>query len=292
MLSCQVVIPESSKLTFAETPAQNALTVGSEFSLMCTGEWPEGYFPEGAELPAFVLNPEDQGALRLLDFKFRDQNTAEIIVTSYKPGAHQFKNLGLRSGEKYQDLGAIEWTVASVINPQEPPAGPYGPVGPFRMTIPLFYWLLLFTIIFILFFTLGTKLYRKSQRKKLLSDPRLQESALRPAQQFYQTLRKVQRQSGDAAGVITQVQEAYQTYISRVFQVPALKWSPSLVVSDIKKRKLLAPELLAKLKKNLSELDRANKSKAKADEKDSVQLIELVRTHVDALENLKESGQR
>lgn len=305
MISCQVEIPESSQLTFADTPAQKALTVGSEFTLDCKGDWPANYLPENTndpehpiQLPVFILGPEDADKIKLLDFRFTGKDSAKLTVTSYKPGLHQFKNIGLRSGESYVDLGALEWTVASVINPQEPPEGPYGPMGPFKMTIPLVYWLLLFTIIFILIFTVGSKIYRRSQRKKLMSDRRLQEAALLPAPQFFQAVRKLQREygffsgraaaEGEIAEAIGKIQEAFQIYISRVFNVPALKWSPSVVVKDIGKQKILEPEVLQKIKKNLNELDRASKSKTKSDQKDAAQLLELVRAQVDQIESLKE----
>lgn len=299
MLSCQVEIPESSLQTFADTAADKALTVGGEFAILCNGAWPENFYPENSPLPEFVLAKEQAHSVKLLGLEFTGKDQAKLTVTSYKAGLLQFRDLTLKSGEQVQSLGDLEWTVASVMNPNEPQQEPYGPQGPFKLTIPLAYWVILFAVIFLFVFTIGTKLYRRSQRKKLMSDSRLQESALAPAQQFYQSLRKLQREFGFFNGVkaeegeITKacsaVEEAYKTYISRVFNVPALNWSPSLVISDIKKQKYqIDSELLTKMKKNLNELERASKSKVKVSEKDCQQLIELVRVHVDSLETSKQ----
>jgi hypothetical protein len=280
-VQCKVNLPEGG------------LTVGTRFSLLCEGPWPE-MKPEGLELR---FEQTDKYALRLLEFKFNSKTEAELVVTSYKPGNHSIKAAQVVDAEHSVVLNDLDFTVASVINPQEPPAEPFGPFGPFLISVPLIYWLVLAAVVASVGSFFGLKIYRRNQRQKLLLAMRLTESAQTPIAQFHSSLRKLQRQFAFFAGAevvgdeisqcLTLINDSFRLFVARKLSVPTRVWSDKLILADIQKHhRVFFEEHSKDLKKAFAELGRALKN-PKTTPRDVQQIIELTRQVVDRMESHK-----
>jgi hypothetical protein len=280
---CQIDIPKGKD---SESPE---LTVGKVFFVRCDGDWP-AVEPAQVQLP---IPEADQHKLKLLGFEFTSKSQAQLTVTSYKPGSHQLKNLQLKVGDQNITLSDLQFTVKSVINPQEPPPEPYGPVGPFQLPLPLWYLLGFFLILLL---AAGFSVYRwrvRAEKKRLLSEMRLQEMVQEPFFQFYSTVRKLQRSSFNGTDltpeqsrqVVSELNEAFKIYVARHFQIPTLKWPERKVLSDLKRNHPeFYKEFRAPLKQALAELSRAQHSDKQMLLKDCEQLAHLLRAQVDRMD--------
>lgn len=283
-VSCQVEIPKRAEESSVD------LTVGREFLLHCQGEWPQ-LKTEQLELR---LEEADKFKLRLLEFKFDSISEATLKVTSYKAGQHQIKKAQLVDQEHSVVLSDLDFTVNSVIDPQEPPAEPYGPFGPLNLSLPIWYPITFVLIIVAILSWLGFRWRRRQQRRKLLAEMRLDQYAQDPLAQFFQVIRKTQRKytvfvdaepkPQEVREFVAEIGEAYKIYLARHLQVPTLKWSVRRILSDVKKNhRDFYSEFGADLKKTLTEISRAE-NHPELSSKDCQQLMDLIRKQVDRME--------
>lgn len=284
-VQCQIEIPKAKSDEVAD------LTVGKIFQVDCKGDWPE-LKPDSLEMR---LNKEDQYRLKLLKFESISKNEAKLEVTSYKAGHHTLKAVQLVDAEHSVVLSDLDFTVNSVIDPQNPPKQPYGPMGPFQTSISIWYPLSLLLLLVVLF---GFILYRwklRRDKRRLLEEMRLSENAQEPYPQFYQTSRKLQRSYSYFSGAEPSPEEtnqfietlgtAYKVYLARHFQVPTLKWSERKILSDLKKNhKSFYQEFRLEIRKALAEISRAQSPKMQMTGKDSQQLMDLIRKQIDQIE--------
>lgn len=288
-MKCQIEIPKT-----ADDKAVS-LTVGREFLLHCNKEGPEEWPEMKTDHLDFRLDEADKFKIKLLNFKFISKTQIDLLVTSYQPGQHQLKMLQLVDAEHSLVLGDLDFTVSSVINPQEPPAEPYGPAGPFSLSLPIWYLLSLSGVILTLVLIAALKWRLRSQKRKLLTEMRLHEYVQDPLYQFYQMARKVQRTYGFFSGqeliasevalFVQQINEAFKIYLARQLQIPTLKWSERKTLADIKRNHRDFYQLFKKdLKQNLAELSRAQNNIAKLSAKDCQQLLDLLRRQVDSMD--------
>ncbi len=283
-INCQVEVPQRP----GEESA--SLTVGREFLLHCQGEWPA----IKAALPELRLEETDKYKIQLLEFKFISTTEAELRVTSYKPGQHQIKAAQLVDAEHSVVLSDLSFTVNSVINPQEPPAEPFGPFGPLPLALSIWYTIGFLLMVLALVSALAWRWRIRAQRKKLLAEMRLDQQAQDPLAQFFQVVRKSQRKYAffmnqeakpeEVKEFVAEIGEAFKIYLARHLQVPTLKWSTRRILSDIKKNhRKFYDELGPQLKQNLAEIQRASQADNLSG-KDCQQLLDILRKQVDQID--------
>lgn len=237
-LSCQVDIPQVSGL------ADQSLSVGREFYLVCHGEFPANL---NLDHLSFELSPSDKYSLKLLGFEKRNPTQADLKVTSYLVGGHQLKNLILTDGSLKIDLGDVQFQVASIQDPARPRQEPYGPMGPLALRWPLSYWLILAALVGMVILIAGLRIWRKIQRQRWLSECRSYDHAMGPMSQAQAELRKIYKKYSflwdeKEALPTVEIQKNYleelrkiiQIYLIRRFQVRALL-SDRVCLTDFKK---------------------------------------------------------
>jgi hypothetical protein len=281
-LQCRTEIPNQKSEEAGE------LTVGQVFHLLCKGDWPE-VKKESLELR---LEEADKDKLKILGIEFPTKTEANLTVTSYKTGQHQLKAVQLVDAENSVVLGDLNFTVKSVMNPQEPVKEPLGPTGPLQLSLSIWYPLVLLVLIVFVLGFFGYRWKIRRDKKRLLSDMRLEESVQEPYFQFYQSVRKMQRNfsffsgqvptSAEITEFVTEINLAYKIYLARLFQIPTLKWSERKILSDFKRNhRDYYKEFRPEIRKALAELSRASGSLDKITGKDCQQLLELLRKNVD-----------
>lgn len=280
----------------------NALTVGSVFELHCPSS-PEvwtGIDPEQAQLK---LAAADQYKLKLLKLDFPSKNEAVLTVTSYKPGSHNLAGLQIigtdAGGNHVVTLAPVQFAVVSVMDPQKPQEQPYGALGPVKLSLPSWYWLVIAGVIAFFAGIVWYRIWKRSKKKKLLAKMHLFETAQTPYFQFHHAVRKIQRDVGfvtDAGSTevmtsaVQQLSQAYKIYLARTFLIPTLDWGEKRVLSDLKKNyRSIYEEHRSGFKKSLAELSRAQKALSQKDAmqlslKDIEQTLKMVRDHVDQVE--------
>ncbi len=282
-MQCRMEIPK--------TEGEETLTVGRVFNLLCEGEWPQ-LNPETLKL---VLDKENEHKLKLLGFEFRSKTEAQLTLTSYRTGDHNLKALQLVDAEHSVVLGDLQFTVKSVMNPQEPATEPYGPFGPFELSLPLWYPLSILLLLAVAGGLIWRRIHVDRQKKKLLAQMQVLDSSVAPYFQFYQALRKIQRGFSFYSGAEPSQQEtthfidclnqAYKIYLARQFLIPTLKWNERKILSDLKRNhKNFYSDFRLEIRKALAELSRAQDPKALMGGKDCDQLAQLLRHQVDAIE--------
>jgi hypothetical protein len=292
-MQCQVDIPPVKGLNDRE------ITVGRVFLLNCKGEWPKNLVLE--KLQFKLAETEKSSAkyqIHLLGFEFRSGNEADMKITSYKAGPVQLQNLQLTDGTQTVDLGAVSFETTTVLEkPQEGQAKvePFGPIGPASIAIPLSYFLIAAFILALLGLLIGRKIYRFSQRRRLLAKLKEHDSALTPVQQFHQNLRALRRQSPiyfGAAVERTHIDLAFEAlhqmlrlFLIRELHVPAMEWSDKLILKDTKSyNPAIYREVGLALKKLLNEFDLAQKNRKDLSAQDIVVLTDQSRKLVEGIE--------
>lgn len=238
---CKIQIPPVEGLKEQE------LTVGREFILVCEGDFPKDLVTEKLH---FVVDAKAKYAIQLRSMEFRSTTEADLKVTSLMAGKIAIPNLQLTDDTQTLDLGQVAFEVTSVLPPPDPQnqtkQEPFGPIGPAQLPVPPLYWALLAGVILLAAAIVGMRIFRAVQRRKMLEELREHDSSLSPLAQFHQGFRKLQRQNKVFFGVANVPQEdvlqcvddtyrMLKLYLTRKFQVPALEWSPRLVIKDIRK---------------------------------------------------------
>lgn len=291
-IQCHVDIPSAKS-------EEAALTVGKVFFLNCEGPWPE-MKPDTVELR---LDKENLYKLKLLKFEYLSPTQAQLTVTSYKAGQHQLKAVQLVDADHSVVLGDLNFAVNSVINQQEPPKEPFGPFGPLNLYLPMWYPISVVMVLAAIALAILYRLRRRRQKRKLLDAMRLNEYAMDPFFQFYQTARRLQRgygffsgaplQPGEASKFVSELDVAYKIYLARRFQVPTLAWKERRILRDLKRNhREFYSEFRLEVRKSLAELSRAAKDHAKMSDKDCQQLFDLLRKQVDQMDRwIKAKGE-
>ncbi|MBX2987139.1 MAG: hypothetical protein KF802_04505 [Bdellovibrionaceae bacterium] len=243
--TCRMDIPEAPGL------APGELTVGREFLYGCTGPWPE--WKEGAVL-TLVLPPEQRFQARLLEAKRTSSDTYEMKLTGYAAQPVKIEKLIVTDGVSQADLGPLDFTVKSVLDPAKPEQEPYGPIGPMNLGIPLMWWAGGAVLLVALGLLVARLSYRRWQRRRLLEKIREHDAAVSPLAQLHQTLRRLHRESALFAGedvssaeavrVVSELEEAFRIFLMRRFLLPAQEWRDALILKEFRKEH----EELAELK--------------------------------------------
>ncbi len=291
-IQCKTEIPAVPGLPDQE------LSVGREFLLVCDGEWSREL---NVEKLHFIKSDQQKYVIKLLGFEFRSSTTADLKVTSYTAGEVKIPNLRLTDDTQTVDLGELNFAVKSVLPPPDPnnpevKQEPFGPMGPAQLPIPPVYWAMLVGAIVLLALMIGFKAFRYFQRRRMLEDLREHDAAVSPLVQFHQGFRRLQRQNQvffgikdpaheDILSCLDGTNQMLRLYLTRRFQVPAMKWSDRLILRDIRR---YHPGIFAEngddLGKLFKEYSRAFKDKEHLEATDVLSISSHCRVLVERME--------
>ncbi|NJL24903.1 MAG: hypothetical protein HC902_06840 [Calothrix sp. SM1_5_4] len=183
---------------FAEASGQGAsrlsdLTVGAKFELKCHGDLAVDW-AGGDERPVRVaFAKEDENySLVVLKAESLAPREARLLVTSYKAGKHAPEWVRVLQGDKGFEFGKPQWEIKSVLKPGEQ-VQPYGPFGPWTLSLPLWLILLAVAVVTVLVYAVVRRVRRHHQRKRLLEELGRHRTALSPLHQFYRDSRTLRR---------------------------------------------------------------------------------------------------
>ena len=277
--------------TLKTEPKDNkGFTVGEIFQVDCAGTSLQLTEP----LKAVNPDPLKYSFVYLRTLKM-GENEISFLATTYASQTVQHPFLHIEDAQGGGFISQkIEIRSQSVIDPQKPPQGPYGPITPLALSWP--YWIFLAMIIlaavlagwFLIF------LRRHFQRKNLEKNIRKFESPLGSYHQFSKDLRllkrgvvfseKVSWSEAQTKEYIDKLDEIYRMYILREYIVPALKWSPGQIAKHLhKKIKKEFRFFRDSFWKAFKELERAKGQNAQIKSRDCEQLTQLCWVAVDAM---------
>lgn len=296
-IECKIEIPAIPGLP------DNELTVGREFILSCSGNFPHDLVQEKLQ---FVLADEQKYEIHLLGFEFRSPTQADLKVTAYQAIPVKLDNLKLSDGTHTVDLGPVQFPVKSVIEKPAPsqngeqPAKqePYGPIGPASVPVPTLYIAIALSLLGLVILFFVFKIIHAVQRRKMLLALRDHDSALSPLAQFHQSMRKLQRENSIFFGgiepeqahflpALNELHRMLKLYLTRQYQVPALEWSDRLILRDLKKyHKNLFNAHGVELKQLLKEYVRAFQDRNSLKAQDLLVLSQRTRRLVEEMERV------
>lgn len=279
------------------TSNQARLTVGDIQTLSCTGE---EFSSLNFKQLQFLTVPEEKYSIKFLGLKEGLAQQYEIQFTSYAVGDHNFKDLKLSDGDKQIVLGDFGFHVESVMTQmQPPPEKPFGPMGPFQTPFPYHLLYLLLAVLVLVLFISGLKIWSVIKWQRVLEGLKEHDSAQTPANQFYQSLRKIQRaplnedlKSSTNLEVQKYFKDLYASwklFLLRTYRIPAMDWSSRQIVRYIKKNDVKTyKNHKDDLYQVLIEMDRASRETNKLSKKDLNLFIDRTRILVDVIQ--KSSG--
>jgi hypothetical protein len=241
------------------------LTVGDPFALECSGD---AIAPLGPGTKIGFVEAEDAYRLHLLQVEESTATGFRGVVTSYKPGVWEKKEFTVTDGSSgfYADGEGLQ--VKSVIDPQSPPDGFFGPWGAVPVVVPWWTWGLLAVAVVGLAGGIWLGLRRWTLQRQLemeMGDNRtplrpffehrsplidclnmLPVPALSPLNQMSKDYRKLARFYGQARqgegavcssqDMVRALEEVFRTYLVREFHVPAHRWNDSQVCARLARK--------------------------------------------------------
>jgi hypothetical protein len=224
-----------------------------------------------------------------------------LIVTSYRVGDNNLPVAQLVTSNGTHNLKGIHFKVESIINAKQPPSGPFGPVGPFTLKLPMLYWIILAAVLgVVLIFSIVVGVLKR-QRTKLIAKLKEKDSSLSPYHQINAKLRHMMREyaffstgklsSDEGLKIVNSLDEMFKLYLTREFYIPAFDWGARLILRDLKKRhhglSIYAAQDLSLI---LRELIKAQTTQNMILDSDVTHLIKGIRLFVDKIDDLKAKG--
>lgn len=285
-----------------------SLTVGDRFRLSCEG--PE-ITPLGPQASIEFVEKDDAYKLALLKIETSEKNKFVGQLTAYKPDKMEKKEFNIRDGSSGFHADGIDLKITSVINPQQPPGGPFGPWGPFELSYPLWLWFTFGFALIIMVTAIWLFLRRLSRAAQLRAEmtsnqlplrPFYQHSpplnaaitlipvtALSPLNQLTKDLRKLAKYFGAVRGTLAgeispaqmgqALEEIFRLFLVRQFKVPAHAWSPSKVLRAIRRRQ---PKIWRdegpRMERLFSELKRLREGASALSSQEYEQISEMMQT--------------
>lgn len=274
-----------------EMKSTENLTVGSLFKLSCHGDievaWGEG--PLKAVFPA----KEFDYALAVLKADQLSGKSAELTVTSYRAGQLKPDYIRIVQGEQGFEFSKPEWTVKSVLKPNEQ-AKPYPSFGPWTLPLPIWFLVSLALALVLIGYAIYRTIRRYNQRTRMLADLEKHRTALSPLHQFYRDSRNLRRklhnvkQTEELPSLTAELDREFRLYVLRQFKIPTLDWSDREIVRDFKKRhRKTYYRVREPLRKTLRELTKL-KSQKQVLFKDVEQLHRMSLDTVEKIERAQE----
>ena len=273
----------------------NALTVGTKFTWKCHGDLAVNWGPEPALL--VFAKPEDQYTLAILQVVRQEPNDVQYVVTAYKAGehipdyVHVMQGLGQKDERGFEALKP-KWQIKSVLDPKKP-AQPVPPLGPFHLSLPLWFIIAFWAVLVLLVFECVRRVRKHLQRRRMLVDLERHKTALPPLHQFYRDARQIRRriiaakEPHELKTLSEDLNRDFRLLVLRQFQIPTLDWSDGAILRDLRKHhRAIYREAGGPLRKTLREL-----LQLKGRENIAVKDLEqLHRMSLDTAERLQATG--
>lgn len=285
-IQCKVDIPTVRGLEDSQ------ITVGREFYLNCSGDWPRTLKPEAVQ---FENAEAIKYQLKLLKFEFRSPTEADLKITSYHAGDHRWQDLAVTDGSQKVQLGPVQFQVQSVLPQGEEKVEAFGPIGPASIPVPLFYWLVMVGVLLLTVALVGLRFWRYNQRKAMLQRLKEHDLALSPLQEFHQSMRRLQRANSvfydkeatpeELRSGVDELTRMFKVYLSRRLRVPAFEWGDRLVLKDIKRyHSDVYSEFGRKIQDLFNEFKKAQSPQQKLQSHDVTQLADGLRKLLEGMD--------
>ncbi|MCB0422827.1 MAG: hypothetical protein KDD61_17635 [Bdellovibrionales bacterium] len=298
--NCELTKPSGESLP--------SVTVGEVFQLYCKGDFVERLQPPVtiySWLPAEkeeAAPSKDSYALKSLEPITVSETDLKLEVTTYRVGQHTDVEFVIAdSGGEKLKTSPLSWTVESVI--KDPKQQPYGPMGPFEMRKPWWYYAAFVTATLIVLIVLFRFLKKRMDRKKMIDELTRHGTALTPFNQLNKELRKISRRVGfyserdfdqeQGLTAVEEIERAHRMYLVRELFVMAEHSSVRQILRETKKyHPKIFFEREVDLRRLFAELDRAKKAKERITKRDCEQLIEMVRLVAHGVSQIKRRRSR
>jgi len=269
-------------LTGKDAGDMAALTVGSRFGMNCHGDIAVSW--DSSKPHIAFAKPEENYTLYILKVVRQDPNDAQYEVTSYKPGDHVPEYIRVLQGapgsERGFEVSHPKWTVKSVLKPNEQNT-PYGSFGPWKLSLPLWFVILVCVILAAAIFFVVRKVRKYQQRRRMLEDLERHRTAIPPLHQFYRDARLLSRRMhtakdpADLKKLGEDLNREFRLFVLRQFKIPAFDWSNRSILRDLKQRhrKVYRASGIP-LRKTLRELDHL-KARTEVTSKDFDQMYRM-----------------
>lgn len=280
-----------------EPKDSKGFTVGEVFQIHCAGT--------SLDLvePLKIVNPEKmQYALVYLKTLNKSENELQFLATSYASQSisHPFIHVVDANGGGFISQ-KMEIRSQSVIDQQNPPQGPFGPIQPMTLGWPYWIFFVVGITLAVLIGWFAIFLRRHFQRKNLEKNIRKFQSPLGSYHQFSKDLRLLKRgvvfsstsdwPESQTQGYLAKLDEIYRMFILREYTVPALSWSTSQIAKHVaKKNRSQYDNFKTEFLKALKELDRAKSNVSELKPQDCEQLTNLCWVAVDMMWKYKKAG--
>lgn len=232
-----------------------------------------------------------------------------MMLTSYAVGPHEISSLVLTDEtQEYNIISPLRFEVQSILKPDEKPEM-FGPISGVGVVIPLFYWVLLTSVIFLLIMSLGISTYRRIKRNRLLKRLESLEDGTLPLPQFFTSYRKLQRENAtfnartqienDAVDeakqsldellkIVKTVEGSLRIFLARLFRSTQYEQSWKKILSELEDNhdflfSMVGNDLLELSK----EFQKVDKGKNKLEPKDALLISEKTRKWVERADQLQ-----
>lgn len=266
-----------------QQPEEPTMTVGERFLLSCSGAIPE-MDGKAAELR---LDEKEKYTLKLLRFERKSENEVQLEVLSDRVGKHDLKDVQIVDSQQSLVIPQLQFEVRSVQDPQSPVQEPYGSLGPMNLIVPWYYWMGLLMVVSLIGIAITWRILRRVERRRQMQQILNAAPGTSPEGELFQKIRKIQRQADfllrpndlvpadDAAVVLNELDQAYRTFLSRVYLIPIALWPTGKALTALNREQDQLSEKNRKFTaKVLREMDRAQQAEHRG--RDIAQMIEWV----------------
>lgn len=214
--------------------APRPLTVGDIFRIDCV-------------MKQMVLKPsklkfetQKPFQLHLLKSDLAPDGRLQLTATSYQVGEYRGEDLKLTDGLLHLPVQGVQFNVESVIDPKNPPKGPYGPLGGHILFPPVIYFWGSIVVALVGMSMVGIGWFRRWQKKRLIEGLKKHDSRLSPQAQLHSRFRALERQrfleGEELKKSLPEIEDILRLYVIRQFTIPAYDWSDRLVLKEFQQR--------------------------------------------------------
>ena len=246
-----------SDFTCTQKGLEQPLTVGQIFEFDCQGKIPLTFKVDAAQ----VTGLEDKYSLKVLKFEVKTPESVQIQFTTYRVGPHKLEKIVIGDGQSTLEFPGANFEVKSVLPPAEAkaePPKPYGPFGPMTIPTPWVYWVILASVLGIVFMLMALGWKRRRNRIEVLKQVKNRTTGPTPVVQFHRDLRILTKKAGVQDPQDT-LQIAPQIYLKELRMIGETFWGQKFNLALLdqgsakleKEFKSYAPKVYVKYKNEL-----------------------------------------
>lgn len=284
-------LPAAGVSGLPSTPL-NALTVGAPFEMSCHGDIAVSWEKSSPQIQ--FAKDDDAYTLAILQVQQLDANSAQFIVTAYKPGDHHPDYLRVLTGKAGFESSHPEWKVQTIIK-DKASAHPFPPVGPFTLSWPIWIWLVLAAIVAVVAGIVTWWIRRMRYKSRLQLALAEHASSMTALAQFHKNLRRLRRQAERPdkedwkAEWLDQLALATRVYFLREFDVLTTEMSFERIRGYLKKHhREIYRHASPALEKLMAEMRRFQGQLGVHGTKDFEQLVRMAQNLSEAVEKIQQ----